>query len=193
LVSVRSANRVAAVGDDLAGWLVSIPRTAVAEAEGFIGPTIGRSGYRTMAEFDAAVGAKYQQLVDQGYAQTMRLVARGVVKNDPMSIGSRVDSIARTGMRDWLSSVEGIQEGAGRIIQINRRLYDPAGTGAFRIPDVHIPGARSIYDATIAEKTISLPQTIGFRAFSGGGNVTIVRPSTLVTPGAEGSYGLYFP
>jgi hypothetical protein len=122
----------------------------------------------------------------------MDLVTRGLVKNDPMVIGSRVDSIARTGMRDWLSSVEGIQEGPGQIIRINRRLYSPTGTGAYRIPDVYIPGARSVHDATIAEKGFS-PQTIDFRAFSGGGNVTIVRPSTLVTPGAQGSYGLYFP
>lgn len=171
---------------------MSVPPTAVAEAEGVIGPTIGRSGYRTMGEFDAAVGTKYHQLVDHGYADTMDLVGRGLVKNDPMVIGSRVDSIARTGMRDWLLQVEGIQEGPGRIIQINRRLYNPAGAG-YRIPDVYIPGARSVYDATIAEKSISLPQTIDFRAFSGGGNVTIVRPSTLVTPGAQGSYGLYFP
>jgi hypothetical protein len=164
----------------------------VAEAEGFIGPTIGRSGYRTAAEFDSAVGARYQQLVDQGYAQTMKRVGQGLVKNDPMVIGSEVDSFARTGMRRWLANAEGIQEGPGRIIQINRRLYNAAGTG-YRIPDVYIPGARSVYDATIAEKTVSLPQTIDFRAFSGGGNVTIVRPSTLATPGAQGSYGLYFP
>lgn len=123
----------------------------------------------------------------------MDLVARGLVKNDPTAIGSRVDSIARTGMRDWLMNVEGIQEGPGQIIQVNRRLYDPAGSGAYRIPDVYVPGVRSIFDATIAEKTISLPQTIDFRAFFGGGNVTIVRPSTLVTPGAQGSYGLRFP
>jgi hypothetical protein len=164
----------------------------VAEAEGFIGPTIGRSGYRTMGEFDAGVGAKYQQLVDQGYADTMYRVGQGLVKNDRMVIGSEVDAYARTGMRRWLANAEGIQEGPGRIIQINRRLYNPAGTG-YRIPDVYVPGARSVYDATIAEKTISLPQTIDFRGFSGGGNVTIVRPSTLVTPGAQGSYGLYFP
>ena len=95
-------------------------------------------------------------------------------------------------MRRWLVNAEGIQEGPGRIIQINRRLYNPAGT-SYRIPDVYIPSTRSVYDATIAEKTISLPQAIDFRAFSGGGNVTIVRPSTLVTPGAQGSHGLYFP
>jgi len=38
-----------------------------------IGPGIGRSNYRTLAEFDAAVGAKYQSLVDQGYALTRRV------------------------------------------------------------------------------------------------------------------------
>ncbi len=92
------------------------------------------------------------------------------------------------------------ESGFSRLLAL-RASTRPAGTaptrsaawGRCRIPDLFIPSARSIYDATIAEKTISLPQTIDFRAFSGGGNVTIVRPSTLVTPGAQGSYGLYFP
>ena len=164
-----------------------------AAAEEFIGPTIGRSGYRTAAEFDSAVYAKYQELVDQGYSQTMKFVASGALPNNPMVIGREVDTFARTGLRDWLRIVEGIEEGPGRIIQINRRLYDPAGGGAYRVPDVYIPAARSIYDATIAEKTISLQQVIDFHAFSGGANVTIVRPLTLVTPGAQGSHGLNFP
>jgi hypothetical protein len=59
---------------------VSVPQTAVAEAEGFIGLTIGRSGYRTMEEFDAAVGTTYQRLVDQGHADTMDLVRQGLGK-----------------------------------------------------------------------------------------------------------------
>jgi hypothetical protein len=123
----------------------------------------------------------------------MDLVRQGLVRNDSMVIGSRVDAYARQELRSWLTNVEGIEEGPGQIIQVNRRLYDPAGSGAYRIPDVSIPGAGSIYDATIAEKTISWPQVIDFHEFSGGGNVTIVRPSTLVTPGAQGSYGLHFP
>ena len=77
--------------------------------------------------------------------------------------------------------------------QVNRRLYDPAGSGAYRIPDVYIPGANAIFDGTIAEKTNLLQQTIDFNSFSGGGNVTIIRPSGLVTNGIQGSYGLYFP
>ena len=167
-------------------------QTAV-ESQGFMGPTIGRSGYRTAAEFDAAVGAKYQQLVDEGYADTMKLVSQGLVKNDQLVIGSRVDAYARGRMRRWLAGAEDIQEGRGRLIQVNRRLYDPAGSGTFRIPDIYISATQTTYDATIAEKTNMMAQTKDFYTFSGSGNVTIVRPSTLVTPGAQGSYGLIFP
>lgn len=173
---------------------VSAPQTAVAEAEGFIGPTIGRSGqFQTIEAFDDAVTTKYQELYDQGYSLTMNRVAQGLVANDPLAIGSEADGFARDGLRQYLYGTEGIQEGAGRIIQVNRRLYDPLGSGAYRIPDVYIPGANSILDGTIAEKTNLLPQTIDFNAFSGGGNVTIIRPSGLVTNGIQGSYGLRFP
>jgi hypothetical protein len=172
---------------------VSVPSTAVAEVGEEFGPWIGRSQYRTTAEFSDAVAAKYQQLYDQGYSLTMQDVAQGLVKNDPMVIGGKVDTFARTGLRDWLSNAEGIEEGPGSIIQVNRRLYDPCGSGAYRIPDVYIPGANTIFDGTIAYKTNLLDQTIDFNAFSGGGNVTIIRPSGLVTNGVQGSYGLYFP
>ena len=172
---------------------MSVPSTAVAEVGEEFGPWIGRSQYRTTAEFSDAVAAKYQQLYDQGYSDTMDLVGRGLVANDNTVIGSRVDALARNGLRDWLSNVEGIEEGPGSIIQVNRRLYDPSGSGAYRIPDVYIPGANAIFDGTIAYKTNLLDQTIDFNAFSGGGSVTIIRPSGLVTNGVQGSYGLYFP
>jgi hypothetical protein len=139
------------------------------------------------------VAAKYQQLYDQGYALTTNRVAQGLVANDPMAIGADVDAFARQGLRRWLANAEGIEEGGGNIIQVNRRLYDPTGSGAYRIPDVYIPGANTIFDGTIAYKTNLLDQTIDFNAFSGGGHVTIIRPSGLVTNGVQGSYGLYFP
>jgi hypothetical protein len=146
-----------------------------------------------MAEYRDAVGATYQQLYDQGYSLTVNRVNQGLVANDPLVIGSEVDTFARDGLRQWSLNVEGIREGPGRIIQINRRLYDPSGSGAYRIPDVYIPGAGSIFDGTIAPKTAFMPQTVEFNAFSLGGNVTIVRPNQLVTGGVQGSYGLYFP
>jgi hypothetical protein len=162
------------------------------DGEGFIGPTIGRSGFKTIGEFRDAVAVKYQQLYNQAYSDTMNLVSQGLVENDPLVIGSRVDGIARTGLRDWSLNVEGIQEGPGRILQINRRLYNPSGGGAYRIPDVYVPGARSIFDGTIALKNNMLPQTVDFNIFSGGGNVMIIRPAPLVTGGVQGSYGLIF-
>jgi len=95
---------------------LGVAGATVVEGGTFIGPTIGRSGYRTMAEFDAAVGAKYQQFVNQGYAGTMDLVRQGVVRNNPTAIGREVDTFARTSLRDWLRNTEGIPEGPGQII-----------------------------------------------------------------------------
>lgn len=139
--------------------------------------------------------ARYQQLYDQGYAVTMNRVNQGLVANNATAIGSEVDSFARTGLRDWLLNTEGIQEGPGQIIAVNRRLYDPLGSGAYRIPDVYIPGTQSILDGTIGFKTNAWQQTIGFHNFSGGGNVTIVRPTQMPVPVTQppGSYGLFFP
>ena len=145
-----------------------------------------------MGEFRDAVAAKYQQLYDEGYAATRDLVDRGLVADNNTVIGSRVDSLARNGLRDWLSGVEGIEEGPGQIIQVNRRLYNATGS-RYRIPDVYIPGAGMIFDGTIAEKTSLLRQTIDFHNFSGGGNVMIIRPSQLQTATVQGSYGLFFP
>jgi hypothetical protein len=164
--------------------------------EGFIGPTLDASRLiRTTADFRDAVGVKYQALYDQGYTDTMDLVRRGLVANDPTVIGSRVDSIARDGLRDWLSSKPvGIQEGPGRMIAVNRRLYDPFGSGAYRIPDVYIPSTQSVFDGSIGFKTSEWNQTIQFHDFSGGGNVIIVRPTQMLVPAGQpqGSYGLIF-
>lgn len=166
---------------------MSVPRAAVAEAEGFIGPTIGRSGYRTMGEFSDAVTARYQRFYDMAYSRVQAKVAAGTIPGDAMTVGARTDRIARTALRQWLKSSEGIQEGSGRIIQVNRWLRDPAGSGAYRIPDVRIPGARLSLDGTIGWKDATTPQLIDIRAFSGD-NILIVRPTQI-----GGSYGVYFP
>jgi hypothetical protein len=136
------------------------------------------------------VAAKYQELYDQGYALTTQRVNQGLVANNNTAIGTEVDAYARVGLRDWLANVENIPEGPGQIIQVNRYLYDPAGSGAYRIPDVYIPSAGTILDGSIAFKTGSLPQINDFWNFSNGANITIIRPTSLVTGPIEGSYGL---
>jgi hypothetical protein len=52
----------------------------------------------------------------------------------PDSDQQRGDSFARTGLRDWLRNVEA-REGPGQAIRVNRRLYGPAGGGAYRTRD----------------------------------------------------------
>jgi hypothetical protein len=156
-------------------------------ADDFIGPTIGRSGYRTTAEFSDAVFARYQQFYDQADVIAQARVAAGRWPNDPTIIGARMDAIARSRVQGWLAS-EQIAEGPGGIIQVNRWLRNPTGSGLYRIPDIRIAGANTIFDGTIGWKGATTPQVVDFHTFSGGDNVIIVRPTRL-----GGSYGIWFP
>ncbi len=157
---------------------MSVPRTAVAEADGFIGPTIGRSGYQTSAEFSDAALARYQQFYDQADAIAQARITAGRMSSNPTVVGGWMDNYARSQMRGWLAS-EGLVEGEGGMTQVNRWLRDPTGSGAYRIPDVRIPSANVIFDGTIGMKTSSTPQVMDFIKFSGGDKVIIVRPTRL--------------
>jgi hypothetical protein len=154
--------------------------TAVASGSGVNGSvSIGKSGCGSIEEFSDAVTAKYQSLYDQGYAVAQKRAAQELIPNTARSIGSDADEFARTGLRDWLSGSEGIQEGPGQVIQVNRRLYDPTGSGKYRIPDVYIPGSGTILDGSISFKTSSLRQIQDFAKFSGGARTTIIAPKGL--------------
>lgn len=148
---------------------VSVPRSA--------GAGIGRSNYASIQDFADAVTVKYQQFYDDAYANAYRMVDLKLLKNERLAIGSKIDRDARFQLRDWLLNSEGIQEGAGQIIAVNRRLYDPLGSGLYRQPDVYIPGARLILDGSLEMKAATAPQILGFRAYSGGANVTIIKPT----------------
>ncbi len=130
--------------------------------------------------------------MDQGYTAAQTAAQDEQIANTQTALGRFVDRYARQGLRDWLDS-EGIDEGPGEIIQVNRYLEDPAlGSDAYRIPDVSIPDADQIFDATIGTKWPSTPQIKDFSNFSGGSNITIVRPSQLGDlPGeVAGSYSI---
>jgi hypothetical protein len=151
---------------------------------------IGNSGFRSIDEFTDAVTAKYQALYDDGYAATMKKVEQGLLPNEPLVIGNRTDLFARTGLRDWLANVEGIDEGPGQIIRVNRRLYDPVGSGSYRVPDVHIPESQTILDGSLQFKTGSMSQINDYKAFSSGARITIIRPSRAPSDIVAGSYGI---
>jgi hypothetical protein len=80
---------------------------------------------------------------------------------------------------------EGISEGPSDLVQLNRWLCDPAGSGSYRIPDVRIPDGNLIMDGTIGLKWWETPQIKDFYKYSGGNNITIVRPTEL-----GGSYSI---
>lgn len=162
---------------------IAAKATVIAEE---IGPGIGRSNYRTMEAFRDAVFERYQQFYDMAFARVQARVAAGRLSGDALTVGNRTDAIARSALRRWLASSEGIVEGPGRIIQVNRWLRDPS-SAAFRIPDVRIPGANIIFDGTIGTKTSVMSQVVDFRSFSGGNNIVIVRPTQI-----GGSYGIVF-
>jgi len=121
----------------------------------------------------------------------MSSVSQGLLPNDPLIIGNKTDALARIDLRDWLNA-EGISEGPGEIIQVNRRLYDPLGSGNYRVPDVHVPGSQTILDGSLQFKTDAMTQILDYRAFSNGAKVTIVRPSTAPDGWASGSYGIVY-
>jgi len=152
---------------------------AVAHSNGpdFIGPTIGRSEFRSWEEFNAEAYRRYQQYVDEAYEDGIRADQDGLLPgNRNTRLGNMVDQASRARMRAWLES-EGIPEGPDGLVQLNRWLRDPAGSGAYVRPDVQVPGL--ILDATVGNKPPGATQLERNAQYSGCIPTTIVRPSKL--------------
>jgi hypothetical protein len=90
-------------------------------------------------------------------------------------LGQHTDSIARNRLLKFLER-EGIPEGPGTDVLVNRWLRDPSGSGKYRIPDLRLNTTGTILDGTIGGKTMSSPQIQDFIQFSGGDKVIIIRP-----------------
>jgi len=73
---------------------------------------------------------------------------------------------------------EGIAEGPGADVLVNRWLRDPSGSGRYRIPDIMLRQSGRILEGTIGDKAMTDPQIKDFRTYSGGFKVEIVRPQT---------------
>jgi hypothetical protein len=160
-------------------------RTVVAGVEGsedvenvgaFVGPLIGRSGFRSSSDFAVTVGIRYQGFVDDAYIAAKRLEDGGLLRgNRNTRVGDYVDRISSRELKAYLRS-EGISEGPDGLVQMNRWLRDPNGSGLYVRPDVRIPAAGRIYDATVGDKAYDSPQITRFGQFSGGDLITIIRP-----------------
>jgi len=131
---------------------------------------------------EGTVQAAYQSYVNQAWLATVKRFNAGKIsipagQNAWTVLGREVDTIARTSMRE--------QFGESQNLLINRWLRDPAGSGAYRIPDVRVvkpDGGSIIFDATIGTKTPFTPQVQDFVRFSNGGRVIIVEPQ--IGPGS---------
>lgn len=152
-------------------------KPSAAESEGeFVGPLIGRSGFRTSGDFAEAIGARYQGYVDDAYVVGQRLESQGLLRGNPNTrLGDYVDRTSARDLKAYLRS-EGVSEGAGSLVEMNRWLRDPAGSGLYVKPDVRIPAAGRIYDATVGFKPYDSTQIMRFGQYSAGDRITVVRP-----------------
>jgi hypothetical protein len=122
---------------------------------------------------------RYQSVYDEAYLTVTKDISDRVLKvhdrlPEKLFIGREVDDFARREMRLFARD-EGLSNDA---LRINRRLYDPEGTGQYRVPDLYLPDERTIIDGTIGKKTIDTEQIRKFFEY-GNGNVERV---ILVTP-----------
>jgi RHS repeat-associated protein len=165
------------VVESASGEAILRPMTlAYSDSQTLIGPTIGRSGFRSWDEFNAEAYRRYQQYVDEAYDDAIRAENEGMLAgNRNTRVGNFVDQTSRADMRAWLQS-EGIPEGAGNLVQLNRWLRNPTGSGYVR-PDVQVPGL--ILDATVGNKPPGTTQIDRNANYSGGKPTTVVRPSQL--------------
>jgi RHS repeat-associated protein len=90
-------------------------------------------------------------------------------------LGQIADKYARNRLKSFLKR-EGIAEGPGMDVLVNRWLRDPMGSGKYRIPDVKLEQTGIILDGTIGNKTVNTPQIQDFIKFSIGNKVIIIRP-----------------
>lgn len=61
----------------------------------FVGPLIGKTGFRTSTEFAETLGARYQGFVDDAYSVALPLEAKGLLRgNANTRVGNYVDRVA---------------------------------------------------------------------------------------------------
>jgi hypothetical protein len=160
--------------------------------EEFVGPRLGRSGFALASEFAEASLYRLQQFADDAYAALPAAEARGLLPGSPrLHLETRrglfFDEAVRSDYLRWLKS-EGLSEGNGLMIQSNRWLRDPLGTGLYTKPDYRIPGAGVIFDTSLAWKSATDTQVLRFGTFSQGDKVVIIRPHGLPSSDYSGSY-----
>jgi RHS repeat-associated protein len=136
----------------------------------------------TEGSLESRVTTAYQNFYNQAWQEVVNDFNQGGTKvpagqSWQTVLGQRTDAAARDMLNDYLNA-QGIPEGPGGQVLVNRRLYDPSSSGAYRIPDVRIPSANLILDGTVGTKTPATPQVQDFMNW-GNNRVNIVSPTVL--------------
>jgi hypothetical protein len=125
---------------------------------------------------------KYQAFYDDANASIMEqykagkiTIPNGVPTNT--HLGRLIDARARDNMRFALADI-GLSESPTADIRLNRRAYDPSGSGRYGVPDVYLKGEKVIFDGTIGNKAVTDAQIQRFFLHTDATKVIIVRPNT---------------
>jgi RHS repeat-associated protein len=168
--------RAATVGDysslqDNFAWML-----AGASAYKAFGPADSAAANAVETEtLGSRVATAYQQFYNEAWQQTTRKFVAGDIEVSPGQnlrtvLGQETDAAARTAMKDWIE-----REGLSDQVLINKRYYDPSGSGMYRIPDVQIPSENLILEGTIGTKSANTPQIRNLTDWSG-------RAPRIITP-----------
>lgn len=96
--------------------------------------------------------------------------------NRNAELGNLTDKLVRNDLRMSLSQ-DGMTEGAGQSIQVNRNVYDPNGSGAYVRPDLHLRDEGVIFDGTIGSpKPLSATQMQGYIDYANPNYIIEVGP-----------------
>jgi hypothetical protein len=125
--------------------------------------------------------AMYQQFYNEAWQKTVQAFVAGDINISTGQklmtvLGQRTDAAVRMAMNNWVSA-----EGLSDQVIINRRLYDPLGSGRYGIPDVYVPSENLILEGTIGTKTMNTPQIQNFLNWTGG-RVQIINPTIVPQP-----------
>ncbi|MCI0605263.1 hypothetical protein L0156_19935 [bacterium] len=143
-------------------------------------PILATSNKLPMLHLDSIIARNYQRYYNDAWLQTVKRFNEGEFPIHPSMnwetiLGQEVDAIARARLRNSLPKY-GIFREPGPEVMVNRRLYDPSGSGKFRVPDLRLNTTRRVFDGTIGDKLLTDPQPRDFHTFTGGYKVEIIRP-----------------
>jgi hypothetical protein len=85
--------------------------------------------------------------------------------------GNRIDDFARMDMKAW-KIAEGMDD-----LRVNQRLSSNAGIKDYRVPDLFLPGERTVIDGTIGIKGLTTPQIQDFFNSGKVDRVILVSPN----------------